>query len=153
MIYGIISNLDDATTSAYFRNKKVTEERIFHTNQLSTLLSVLRSGDVVHVVHINRFATVSQFLVFGRFCMSNGVSLHVLAQPYLDLGNGRQWREAVIRQMMRMVEVERQAKAHMVRGFKMGNEQWDYVYNCFERMNIESLAGIFDADGILKRGS
>ena len=114
---------------------------------------MLKSGDVVYVVSVNRFCTVSQFLNFGKYCMANGVSLHILAQPYLDLGNGKHWKPAVMSQMMKMVEIERQATGKMAQGFRMTNEQWDYVYRCFELMNLDILAHLFSADGVLKRGS
>lgn len=153
MVYGIVSQLDDTTTKAFFRSKKVAEENVAYSTQLSVLVKMLKSGDVVYVVSVNRFCTVSQFLNFGKYCMANGVSLHVLAQPYLDLGNGKHWRPAVMSQIMKMVEIERQATGKMAQGFRMTNEQWDYVYRCFEIMNLEVLAQIFSADGVLRRGS
>ena len=45
------------------------------------------------------------------------------------------------------------ATGKMAQGFRMTNEQWDYVYRCFEIMNLEVLAYTFSADGVLKRGS
>lgn len=131
----------------------MAEENVAYSTQLSVLVKMLKSGDVVYVVSVNRFCTVSQFLNFGKFCMANGVSLHVLAQPYLDLGNGKHWKPAVMSQMMKMVEIERRATGNMAQGFRMTNEQWDYVYRCFEIMNLEVLAQIFSADGVLRRGS
>ena len=153
MVYGIVSQLDDATTKAFFRSKKVAEENVAYSTQLSVLVKMLKSGDVVYVVSVKRFCTVSLFLNFGKYCMANGVSLRVLAQPYLDLGNGKHWRPAVMSQIMKMVEIERQATGKMAQGFRMTNEQWDYVYRCFEIMNLEVLAQIFSADGVLRRGS
>ena len=136
-----------------FQKQKVADENVVCNTQLSVLAKVLKSGDVVYVVSVNRFCTVSQFLNFGKFCMANGVSLHILAQPYLDLGNGKHWKPAVMSQMMKMVEIERQATGKMAQGFRMTNEQWDYVYRCFEIMNLEVLVHTFSADGVLKRGS
>lgn len=153
MVYGIVSQLDDATTKAFFRSKKVADANVVFSTQLSVLVKVLKSGDIVYVVSVNRFGTVSQFLNFGRFCMANGVSLHVLAQPYLDLVSGKHWKPAVMSQMMKMVEIERRATGKMSQGFRMTNEQWEYVYRCFEIMNLEVLAYTFSADGVLKRGS
>lgn len=74
MVYGIVSQLDDATTKAFFRSKKVADANVVFSTQLSVLVKVLKSGDIVYVVSVNRFGTVSQFLNFGRFCMANGVS-------------------------------------------------------------------------------
>lgn len=153
MVYGIISQLDDVTTRELFRNKRITEENIVHINLISHLVNVVKSGDVVYVVSVNRFATVSQFMNFGKLCMSKGVSLHLLAQPYLDLGNGKHWKTSVMSQMMRMVEVERYAIANMSNGYKYSNEYWEHLCRTFEIMNLEVLAHIFSVDGVLKRGS
>lgn len=153
MFYGIISQVDDATTRAFFKNKKVSDANVVYSTQLSSLAQVLKAGDAVFVVSVNRFATVSQFLNFGKFCMANGVSLHLLAQPYLDISSGKHWKPAFVNQMMQMVEVERRAIGHMVQNFRMTNEQWEYVYRCFEVMNLEVLGQIFASDGVLKRGS
>lgn len=153
MVYGIISQLDDVTTRELFRNKRITEENIVHINLISHLVNVVKSGDVVYVVSVNRFATVSQFMNFGKLCMSKGVSLHLLAQPYLDLGNGKHWKTSVMSQMMRMVEVERYAIANMSNGYKYSNEYWEHLCRTFEIMNLEVLAHTFSADGVLKRGS
>ena len=153
MVYGIISHLDNETTRAFFRNKKVPDANVVYNTQLSSLGQMLKAGDAVYVVSVNRFATVSQFMNFGKFCMSHGVSLHLLAQPYLDISSGRHWKPAFVNQMMLMVDVERRAIGHMVKGFRMTSEQWEYVYRCFEVMNLEMLAHTFSADGMLKRGS
>lgn len=153
MQYGIISNLDEVTTLELFRSKRVTQEHVVHINAISNLMNVLKSGDVVHVVNVNRFASVYQFWCFGRYCMSRGVSLRILAQPYLDIGRGKQWKPAVIRQIMEMLESERLAKGRMAQCFKLTNEQWDYVYRCFELMNLDVLSCIFSTDGVLKHGS
>jgi len=153
MVYGIISQLDDVTTRELFRNKRITEENIVHINLISHLVNVVKSGDVVYVVRVNRFATVSQFMNFGKLCMSKGVSLHILAQPYLNLGNNKHWKPYVIKQMMHMVDVERRAIGRMSTASKYSKEYWEYLCRTFEIMNLEVLAHTFSADGVLKRGS
>lgn len=92
MVYGIVSQLDDATTKVYFKSKKIADANVYTHNQLGVLMQQMKSGDVVYVVSVNRFFSVSQVLYFGRNCMEKGVSLHILAQPYLDLGNGKHWK-------------------------------------------------------------
>ena len=153
MVYGMISHLDDVTTKEYFRSRKIPAENVYACSQISMLVQQLKSGDVVYTVSVNRFHTVSQLLSFGKFCMSNAVQLHLLAQPYLDLSSGKHWKPSVMSQMMQMVSAEMNAKKQMVHGFRMTNEQWEYVYRCFEIMNLEVLAHTFSPDGVLKRGS
>lgn len=60
MFYGIISQLDNDGTFEVFRSKKVNKDSIVHVNFLSRLGSVLKSGDVVYVMSVNRFLTVGQ---------------------------------------------------------------------------------------------
>ena len=153
MVYGIISQLDDVSTVELFRSKRVSKENILHINLLPKLIQVLKADDVVYVFSVNRFMTVSQFVNFGKFCMLNGVSLHVLTQPYLNLGNGKHWKPSVINQMIKMVDVERGAMARMSTACKYSNEYWEYLCRTFEIMNLEVLAHTFSADGVLKRGS
>ena len=95
MIYGFISSLDDETTKVFFRSKKIRVNNIYSAGSLGALTSVLESGDVVYTVSCNRFASVRQVYTFARFCHERGIILHFVAEPYLDIGNGKQWRPAV----------------------------------------------------------
>ena len=113
----------------------------------------MQSGDVVYVVSVNRFFTVSQFVGFGKLCMEKGVSLHLLAQPYLDLGNGKHWKPSVINQMLKMVDIERKAIGRMASVQKYSDAYWEYLCRTFEMMNLEVLAHTFSIEGVLKRGS
>ncbi len=153
MIYGFISSLDDETTKVFFRSKKIRGNNIYNAGSLGALTSVLETGDVVYTVSCNRFASVRQVYTFARFCHERGIILHFVAEPYLDMGNGKQWRPAVAKVIASMVESEQKAKGMMAQGFKMSDSQWDYAYRCFELMNLDILAHLFSADGVLKRGS
>jgi hypothetical protein len=152
MVYGLISGLDNETTVAVFNSKGITEENVFSCCLLGELIQRLKKGDTVYSISINRFETVSQLLVFGKICMGRGISLHFICQPYLDLGNGKQWKNSIVAQMQCAVNAERCAKGRMAQGFKMSKEQWEYVFRCFEIMNLEILAKIYSGDGIMKRG-
>ena len=92
-----------------------------------------------------------QVYTFARFCHERGIVLHFVAEPYLDIGNGKQWRPAVAKVIASMVESEQKAKGMMAQGFKMSDSQWEYTYRCFELMNLDILAHLFSADGVLKR--
>ena len=153
MIYGFISSRDDGTTKVFFRSKKIRGNNIYSAGSLGALTSVLQSGDVVYTVSCNRFASVRQVYTFARFCHERGIILHFVAEPYLDIGNGKQWRPAVANAIRGMVESEYKAKARMAQGFRMSNEQWDYAYQCLEMMNLDILSHMFSADGVLIRGA
>lgn len=153
MFYGIISQLDNDGTFEVFRSKKVNKDSIVHVNFLSRLGSVLKSGDVVYVMSVNRFLTVGQCLSFGNLCMSRGVTLHFIVQPYLDITAGKTWKPAVINQMKKMMCIERSAMGRMSSVCKYTNEHWEYLCRTFEMMNVELLAQTFANDGLMKRGS
>ncbi len=106
MIYGFISSLDDETTKVFFRSKKIRGNNIYNSGSLGELTSVLQSGDVVYTVSCNRFASVRQVYTFARFCHERGIILHFVAEPYLDIGNGKRWRPAVAKVIASMVGSE-----------------------------------------------
>lgn len=153
MVYGFVSRLDDETTRTIFRSKKVPMQNIYQTGGLSKLVEVLQSGDVVYVISCNRFTSVNQVYAFAKLCYERGVTLHFLAEPYLDIGKGKVWRPVVMDMIQNMYESECKAKGRMVQNFKMTNEQWDFLFECFERFNLDILSHMFSANGVLKRGS
>lgn len=153
MIYGFVSSMDGETTRVLFRSKKIPRQNIFHSGGLGKLVEVLKNGDVVYVISCTRFSSVNQVYGFAKFCHERGITVHFVAEPYLDIGNGKQWRPAVANVIRSMVESEYKAKGRMAQGFRMSNEQWDYAYQCFEMMNLDILSHMFSADGVLKRGA
>ena len=66
--------------------------------------------NVVYTVSCNRFASVRQVYTFARFCHERGIILHFVAEPYLDIGNGKQWRPAVAKVIASMVESGRKQR-------------------------------------------
>lgn len=153
MVYGLISQLDNENTMIFFRGKKIQEENIADSYHLGELARHLKRGDAVYTMSVNRFNNITRLLSFGRFCMVNGVDLHFMAQPYLDIAKGKHWRDSVIWQMERAKAIEYACKNALAQGFKMSNEQWNFLFQCIEEMNLEVLAHTFNPDGILKRGN
>ena len=41
MVYGIVSQVDDATTRAYFKNKRVPDVNVVHITQIASLVQML----------------------------------------------------------------------------------------------------------------
>lgn len=85
--------------------------------------------------------------------MENDIALHFLAQPYLDISNGRHWKASVMKQIESMVFIEKNAKAHLSQGFRMSDEQRNYLFTTLEIMNLELVVHAFSAEGIMKRSS
>lgn len=152
MHYGMVSALDDETTKYVFRGKKITENQIIPNYKIGEVVNHLHKGDVVYAISVNRFNSVSHLLTIGRLCMQKGVSLRFIAQPYLDLADGKYWRDAVLWQMEKMKSIELTAKGRLQQCMRMNNEGWETVFRCIEIMNLEILAHTFSPDGILKRG-
>ena len=109
MVYGFISSLDDETTKAFFRSERIPANNIYSTGGLGALAEDLKTGDVVYVISCNRFASVRQVYTFARFCADRGIILHFVAEPYLDIGNGKTWRPTVASTIANMVESEQKA--------------------------------------------
>lgn len=152
MIYGVISDLDNETTRILFREKKIPNTNVVPSQQLGELVKRLRTGDTVYAISINRFYNVWQLFIFGRFCMAHGISLRFSSQPYLDIVNGKHWKNTVIEHIKYISEMELYCKGRLQQAFRMNNAQWDFLFGCIEYMNLEVLAHTFDSDGVLKRG-
>lgn len=152
MHYGMVSALDDETTKYVFRGKKITENQMIPNYQIGEVVNHLHKGDVVYAISVNRFNSVSHLLAIGRLCRQKGVSLRFIGQPYLDLADGKCWRDAVLWQMEKMKSIEITAKGRLQQCMRMNNEGWAAVFRCIEIMNLEILAHTFSTDGILKRG-
>lgn len=97
----------------------------------------------MYVITCTRFHSVNQVDAFAKFCYEHGVELHFVVEPYLDISKGKQWRPAVVKAVQSMIESEKNAKRKMIQSLNLSNEQWDYVYECFEMMNLEILSHMF----------
>lgn len=150
MVYGLVSQLDDENSFVFFRTKKIPQENIIHRQNLSQLLNRVKSGDTVYCISVNRFNSVNQLGVVARFCMDRDVAMHFMAQPYLDIGNGKHWKRAIVKQIEYIVFLERNAKAHLSKGMRMNDDMWNYLITTLEVMNLEMVAQTFSADGIMR---
>lgn len=151
MVYGFISRQDNEVTELKFRGKRIPAENVVANYEFGRFVQCLQRGDVVYVMSINRFFSVRQLLAFGRFCKANGVTLRIIEQPYLDLVDGKHWKDSTVWQMERMIAIEEYAKGYLQKNFRMSNERWDMLYQTLEIMNLEILAHTYSPDGILKR--
>lgn len=153
MNYGIISRLDDDTTTAVFKGKRIPAENIVANNQVDRLAQVLKAEDVVYVISVNRFYNLGQFLSFAQVCQTRGVTVHLVAQPYLDFGNGKYWKTSIRNLLVMMQKIEYSVKTQMTQQMNLTRAQWECIYRGLEIMSLEILARIFSADGILRRGN
>ena len=77
MVYGLISDKDDERTRLKFQGKQIDMKNVMATSQIAELIKVLQKGDIVYVMHVNRFLSVNALKVFGKVCMEKGVLLYV----------------------------------------------------------------------------
>jgi hypothetical protein len=152
MTYGIISEKDDKTSLAYLKSKKVADSRIIHVSKVDALLFNVVAGDIIYVISVDRFPSVSRFAAFAEAVLHAGVSLRILEQPYLEVGNGKHFRPAVAEYINTLVHLERQNAQRMFSTFSFNAAGKDYVADCIADITVGILAKTYSSDGILHRG-
>ena len=75
MVYGIISVKDKQTSIAFFKSKKVSQNNLVTADRLKELANILSAGDVVHVVSVDRFLSVNDFVIFAGMVLRSGASM------------------------------------------------------------------------------
>lgn len=106
MNYGIVSEKDDKTSLDFMKSKKVEVTNMYPSYKLSLLVSRLICGDVIYVISVDRFPSVSRFVAFADRVLMAGVALKIMNEPYLEVGNGKHWRPAIQRHMDTLVVLE-----------------------------------------------
>ena len=153
MIYGIVSEKDNETTRTVFRSKKITDDnQIYSISQLGVLVERLQLDDILYCISVDRFLSVSQYVVFCEKVLHAGASLRCLEQPYLDIGNGRHWRSSVVSQLNTMVRAEGVTANRLYSVLELSDKGRCYVSRCIVDMSISILAKTYSSDGILHRG-
>ncbi|KAB1438067.1 hypothetical protein [Candidatus Galacturonibacter soehngenii] len=152
MNHGIVSEKDDRTSLAYLKSKKVADVNIIHVSRLDVLLSRLVAGDTVYVISVDRFPSVSRFVAFAEAVLHAGVSLRILEQPYLEVGNGKHFRPAVAEYLNTLVFFERSCVQRLFSFFSFNMAGKDYVADCIANVTVGILAKTYSSDGILHRG-
>lgn len=151
MTYGIVSEKDDNTSFVYLKSKKVADIHIIHVTRLDVLLTRFVTGDTVYVVSVDRFPSVSRFVAFAEAVLHAGVSLRILEQPYLEVGNGKHFRPTVAEYLNALVHLERQNAQRMFSTFSFNAAGKDYVADCIADITVGILAKTYSSDGILHR--
>ena len=153
MVYGIVSDKDNQTSIAYLKNKKVSNQNIVNVARIGQLLGVLQQGDVIHVVSVDRFPSVSAFVAFANAILKLGASLRILDNPYLDVGNGKHYRSSVSEHLKMLSELERMNGNRLLNALRLNETGKNYVSGCVTDITVGILAKTYSSDGILHRGS
>jgi hypothetical protein len=153
MVYGIISVKDNNTSIAYFKSKKVSQGNLVSSDRLQKISNVLSSGDVVHVVSVDRFTSVNAFVTFAGIVLKTDASLKILEQPYLDIGNGKHYKASVEGNLNVLAGLESVNVSRLIGVLKLTDVGKEYVIHCVTDITIGILAKNYASDGILHRGS
>ena len=152
MMYEIVSEKDDRASCAYLKSKKVADSRIIHVSRLDALLFNVVAGDVIYVISVDRFPSVTRFVAFADAVLHVGVSLRILEQPYLEVGNVKHFRPTVAEHLSTLVHLERTNVQRMISTFSFNVAGKDYVADCIADITVGILAKTYSSDGILHRG-
>lgn len=153
MVYGIVSEKDNETTRTVFRSKKIADTDIYPVTKLDLLVSRLNFGDTIIFISVDRFLSVSQYVVFSEKVLNAGVSLRIMEQPYLDIGNGKHWRSSVVSHLHTLVQAENVTVNRLYSVLELTDKGKYYVSRCVTDMSIGILAKTYSVDGILRRGN
>lgn len=152
MNYAIVSEKDDKTGFAYLKSKKVPDVNVVHVSRLNVLLARVVAGDIIYVISVNRFPSVSRFLAFADAVLQEGVSLRILEQPYLEVGNGKHFRPAVVENLRVLVYLERSNAQRLISTFSFNASGKEYAADCIADITVGILVKTYSSDGILHRG-
>lgn len=154
MIYGIYDNrMDTETTISWLRSKKVSKGAMVSTADTPKLIPNLAAGDVVYLAGVDRFVSMERFYEVCSMIYQRNASIRFLAQPYLDMGNGKQWKPAVVRDIQSRIQIEAECVNLLLRKLQLNGEWSWYVSQLISAMNLRMLAQTYSSDGILKKGS
>ena len=153
MNYGLVSEKDIETTLTFMKSKKVSSSNIIAISKLNALVSIMTSGDVIYMISVDRFSSVSRFVAFTELVLKAGVTLHCLEQPYLEVGNGKHWRPSIVEHLNTLMRLECDDAKRLFSAFDFTSEGKDYVARCIADITVGILAKTYSSDGIMHRGS
>lgn len=126
MIYGLIGDSNEGKEArTLYRSKKITEANLVSMADSVRLPSCLNSGDVVHFFE----------------------------QPYLDIGNGKHWKNSTKKDICDRIRTEQEYVSLLFSKITLDDQCRWFVSRCISAMNVRMVAKTYSADGILKRGS
>lgn len=122
-------------------------------SKVQQLVQMLGSGDVVFVVSVDRFPSVGVFVTFADAVLKTGASMKILEQSYLDVGNGKHYRQSVEEHLKVLVGLESMNVNRLLGSLKLTVTGKDYVARCVTDITVGILAKTYASDGILNRGN
>lgn len=152
MVYGLICDVRQRTSMELLLSKKINKNNIADATQMGELLQRLNRGDVVWVVSVKEFGTVSLFYLFACGVVEKGAVLRIMKEPYLEAGNGKIWRDSVREHIQGLAEIEQQAVKRLLQTFNFNTSGKNYVAGVIAEITVSILSATYSQEGILRRG-
>ncbi len=153
MVLGLVSSMASSNEMTAMRTKKVSDNRIIEIGNVDTLVSSMKSGDVVYLLDVQVFTSVHMLYKFMCIAVDGDVSVKFINQSYLDVGNGKHWRSSIINQLKSMMVLEERTARVMQNELRVKNtDAGIYIGKSIGILGIRAVASVYASDGILKRG-
>ncbi len=152
MVYGLVRDLCDQTELSVMRSKRIPMENIILVTQPNVLLARVHSGDVVWLVTVADFQSVTRFAELADWILRLGVQLRIVNEPYLEVGNGKHWRMSVRAHVETLMALEQENAMKLRSVFRFTDRQRMYADSCIADITVGILSKTYASDGILHRG-
>lgn len=152
MIFGVYALGNVEMKKEVLRSRKIKESELFPLSECNKLFQRLCSNDTVVVYSVRGFVSVNIFYIFTSEVLKRGASLKVLNEHYLDVGNGKIWKDSVQAHVSTLIEVEQVGYDRLVQGLRLNKAAAQFVAETIGGCSVNSLSLAFGNNGILHRG-
>ena len=152
MVYGLVRDMCDQTELSVMRSKRIPMGNIILVTQPNVLLARVNSGDVVWLVTVADFQSVTRFVELADRILRLGVQLRIVNEPYLEVGNGKHWRMSVREHVETLMALEQENAMKLRSAFRFTDRQRMYADGCIADITVGILSKTYASDGILHRG-
>lgn len=152
MNYGMVSDAMMQSEVTVMRGRRILNDNIYPVCNCEVLVSRLGHGDTVTIASIIMFESISQFVLFARAVVKAGANLKILEQPYLEVGNGRYWRDAIVRDINYRITLEKEMLNVLLQKIHMDNSARLSIARHLAKFDLAVMAKNYSMDGILRRG-
>lgn len=152
MVYGLVRDLCDQTELNIMRSKRIPMRNLVLVTQPNVLLDRISRGDVVWLVTVADFQSVTRFVVLADTLLRLGVQLRIVNEPYLEVGNGKHWRMSVREHVSTLMALEHENAMKLRSAFRFTDRERTYADSCIADITVGILAKTYASDGILHRG-
>ena len=152
MVFGVYAYGNIEMKREVLRGRKIKETELIHLSEVHKLFQRLSANDTVIVYTVKDFASVTMFSRFVAEVTKRGVSVKFINEHYLDVGNGKVWRESVKAHIDAMIGLEQFCYERLSKAFKLNKAASDFLADIVGGCSVSALSGAFCNDGILHRG-